>query len=641
MARYYCTPLGKVLQTILPSPIRKEGRHKEQQFVRREGTRQELIEWIKKHQMRSPKQAAILEALLPIEKGMLLTELLEQTGSSRQAVDALVKKQCITLEKIVIDRSPLLHVEYIPSKPKTLTNEQETALKRIVATIDKKTFATHLLYGITGSGKTEIYLQAIAEARKQGKNVLVLVPEISLTVPTIETFYRRFGDGIAILHHRLSPGERFDEWQRIHQGKAPIVIGARSAIFAPVPDLGLIIVDEEHEASYKQSEQAPCYHARDVAVIRGQCNQATVVLGSATPSLESYTNAKKGKYLLSTLTHRVETAKLPEVVVVDMQKEYEKAGGFTHFSQPLLDGIEERWKKGEKVILFLNRRGYHTALICPTCQSSLRCQHCDIALTYHKKDHRVTCHVCGYTLSPPPKSCHECHSDTPLAFRGAGTEQIERALHAIFPSIRTLRIDADTTRHKGSHQKLLKEFSSGKADLLIGTQMIAKGLHFPEVTLAAILNSDASLHLPDFRSAETTFQLLTQVAGRAGRGFLPGKVLLQTSLPTHSTILQGAQQDYGAFYQTETESRKLFQFPPFYQLVKFLFSSKEARIAQDEANRVRTQLIATLPSSYQLYPVIPSGHAKIKDLYRFQFLLSSPNLSSFPEALKSSSTKSS
>lgn len=625
MARYTCTPLHKVLQVFVPSVIRSDQKHKEQLYVMRAQTREKLIEMCTQIRSRAPLQAAVLEVMLQVTKGILLTELLEQSGASAQAVKALAEKGALKVDIVRIDRSPLINEEYFKSKPKQLNNEQAEALKKICHTLDQQAYETHLLYGITGSGKTEIYLQAIAYALEQGKGAIVLVPEIALTQQIIERFRSRFETAIAVLHHRLSPGERFDEWHRIREGKARIVIGARSAIFCPVENLGLIIVDEEHESSYKQSEESPYYHARDIAVMRGHFTRCAVVLGSATPSLESFHNAMIGKYTLSRLSHRAEAAaSLPSVTIVDMKREYEK--GNSNFSDALLTAIKKRIEIGEQTLLFLNRRGYHTALSCQGCGKAIKCRQCDIALTFHKGDNVLSCHLCDFTYSPPPKSCPECGATETMKFRGVGTEQIERALHVLFPQVRTIRLDADTTKHKGSHQKLLREFASGKADVLIGTQMIAKGLHFPMVTLVGVLNSDASLNIPDFRASESVFQLITQVAGRSGRGEMKGEVILQTSVPENPTIVLASKQDFDGFYAQEIAVREAFGYPPFTKLAKLTFSSEEENAALGCAEAFYAYLNGRIPSHCIIHPVVPSGYAKVKNRYRFQILLRSKQI---------------
>lgn len=633
ISRYYCAPLRDVLRILLPPSVRRVMSPKQQLFVMRGKTKEELRQLCIELRLKKPAQATLLESMLNVKKGILLSELLEHTKGSASTVKTLAKQGLLILETVEVDRSPLVGEDYFPTKPKVLNPEQAAALSKICNSLNQNRFETHLLYGVTGSGKTEVYLQAIEKALKEGKGTIMLVPEISLTAQTIERFRSRFQEKIAILHHRLSQGERNDEWHHIRSGRAKIVIGARSAIFSPIVNLGLIIVDEEHEQSYKQSEALPCYQARDVAVMRGKLTNSTVILGSATPSLESYYNAQKGKYTLSLLNKRADVASLPDVIIVDMKKEFEKAKGLTNFSDLLLTSIKKRQEKGEQSILFLNRRGYHTTLRCPECQHSIKCVHCEVPLTFHLGDNCLACHLCGYHMAPPPTECPQCRGAKPLKFRGVGTEQIERALHAIFPDIRTLRIDADTTRHKGSHQKLLRDFGTGKADVLIGTQMIAKGLHFPEVTLVGVLNSDSSLNIPDFRASETVFQLITQVAGRSGRGTAKGEVIIQTSVPDNSTIQHAAKQDYEGFYREEIAIREMFRYPPFTQMAKITFSGTEAQKTLETAQQLRQSLASHLPTYFEINPVVPCGYTKVKDHYRYQFLLRAPTLASLNSAL--------
>lgn len=634
ISRYYCSPLREIFRILLPPGVRKGMAPKEQLFVMRGKTREELRNICIDLRTKRPAQAEILEAILPVKKGILLSKLLEQTKRSRGAVNALAKQGLLILDTVRLDRSPLINEEYFLTKPKTLNHDQAAALSKIEKSLKQGIFETHLLFGVTGSGKTEVYFQAIATALQTDKGSLMLVPEISLTTQMIERFRSRFKEKIAILHHRLSQGERNDEWHHIREGKAKIVIGARSAIFSPIKNLGLIIVDEEHEQSYKQSDLCPCYQARDVAVMRGKLTKSTVVLGSATPSLESYYNAQCGKYILSTLNQRADTASLPKITIIDMRKEFEKVKSWTNFSEALLNGIEKRCKQGEQTILFLNRRGYHTVLLCQDCRLPIKCAHCDVPMTFHLGNTCLSCHLCHFQLTPPPIECPTCRGKNPLKFKGVGTEQIERALHSIFPNIRTLRVDSDTTKHKGSHQKLLRQFGTGKADVLIGTQMIAKGLHFPEVTLVGILNSDAGLNIPDFRASENVFQLVTQVAGRSGRGILPGEVIIQTTLPDNTTIQYAARQDYVGFYKEEIAIREIFRYPPFLHIAKLLFSGKNAEQTQETAQQVRQILIQSLPSQFEFNPVIPCGYTKIKDLYRYQFLMRGPTLYPLNNSLK-------
>lgn len=616
---YYAAPFGRVMQTAIPSAVRGKGRPKEQLWVERAKSRDQLIELAEELRRRAPAQANLLDTLLPHKGGILLTELLERSGGSRSSLTALIERGAVRATAIAIERSPIADQSYFRSTPKKLSAEQQVALDRITSSLSEGRFETHLLFGVTGSGKTEVYLQAIDAALKQGKGVIVLVPEISLTAQTIERFRSRFEGKIALLHHRLSAGERHDEWHRIRRGEAKIAIGARSALFSPMAELGLIIVDEEHEASYKQSEGCPCYHARDSAVVRGKLANATVILGSATPSLESRYNCTTGKYTLSTLTGRHEGAHLPKVQIVDMRRAIEQSGSYTLFSDTLLSALEQRHKAGEQALILLNRRGYHTSQWCPKCGESQRCPACDVTLTFHRSQDQLACHLCGYTLSPPPRHCSTCGFDAPMRFRGAGTEQVERAIHALLPELRTLRVDSDTTRHKGSCEQLLRQFRSGKADLLIGTQMIAKGLHFPAVTLVGVLQADACLQIPDFRSSEQLFQLATQVAGRAGRGALAGEVILQAFSPDHPTLLFAANHDYSGFYAEEIESRRLFGYPPFSHLIKVTVHSEDQEEARQAIETLHRRL--ALPQGSEALPPLPSGQPKLKNRYRFQLLL--------------------
>lgn len=630
MSDFYCTPLGDVLKCVIPSTVRNKTAAKEQLFIMRAVSREEIVEALVGIRKRAPLQAEVLDCMLKAEKGLLLTELIEKSGASRQAVAALIEKGLLAQSKMVIERSPLENAEFLPSKPKSLTDEQKRALQPIIDDLSAHSFKVHLLHGVTGSGKTEVYLQAIDHALSLGNGVIVMVPEIALTTQTIERFRSRFEGKIALIHHRLSEGERLDEWEKIRSGRAQIVIGARSAIFSPLPNLGLVIVDEEHESSYKQTDSMPAYHARDVAVMRGKFSQAVILLGSATPSLESYHNCQQGKYTLSTLTERPGNAMLPDVKLIDMKVEYEKKKGLTIFSEELLKGIEDRIKKGEQSLLFLNRRGFHTSMLCLPCGEKVKCPSCDVTLSFHKKETLLACHLCGFNRQPPT-SCPSCEAPEPLKFRGIGTEQVESALYAIFPDIRILRLDADTTKHKGSHQKLYKAFRTGKADLLIGTQMIAKGLHFPEVTLVGILNSDAALQIPDFRASETAFQLMTQVAGRAGRGVQKGEVLIQTCMPDNQVIQQASMQDVPSFIKEELEIRKLFSYPPFAHMIKVRFSGLDLAAVRDAAENMR---LALEREGAQVSPVSPCGHAKVKEQYRMHCFLKGEKISPMLHILK-------
>lgn len=621
MAYYYCCPLRKVLKTFLPPSVRGKAKVKEQLFIKLGCSANEAVSICLELRKSNPQQALVLDAILQAPKGMLLSKLIEKSGVSTAPIRSLVKKGVLIEQTTQIDRTLLMHAEYLPTKAKTLNGEQLETLDLIQESLDGNRFEVRLIHGITGSGKTEIYLQAIEHALQLKKGVIFLVPEIALTSQMIEKLKGRFQEKIAILHSKLSQGERFDAWHKMREGLIHIAIGARSAIFSPIQQLGLIIVDEEQEGSYKQTDEAPAYNARDVAVMRGKLTSASVLLGSATPSMESYNNAQKHKYKLSQLTHRADSATLPEVTIIDMKEENKQNKGFTLFSSLLINQIKQRLEVGEQVILFLNRRGYHTAQLCTDCGHTLQCPHCDVNLTFHLGDNILACHLCDYRLKPPPRICPGCKKEGSLKFKGVGTEMVERSLHALLPEVRTLRLDADTTRHKGSHELLFKQFRSGKADVLIGTQMIAKGLHFPQVTLVAVLNADGALQVPDFRASENTFQLLTQVAGRSGRGLLKGEVILQTFLPDHPIMALAKTQDYEAFFAKEIAIRELFHYPPFTHLVKLIFTGENPALVEQEATQMHQWLTQQLPPSFELLPVVPCGHAKIKNQFRFQFLL--------------------
>jgi primosomal protein N' (replication factor Y) len=630
MSRYYCCPLRKIFKLLIPSSIRGKVKPKVQLLIKAALSANALSDLCQELRRKQPTQAHVLDVVLKSPKGVLLSQLMQAADVSRSPIDALVRKKILQIEQIAMDRSTLWDQEYFQSPSKTLGHEQADALSKIKKSLEARRFETHLLHGVTGSGKTEIYLQAIEYTLSMGKGAILLVPEIALTSQTIERLRSRFKEKIAILHHRLSHGERFDSWHQIQQGKASIVVGARSALFSPLPNLGLIIVDEEHEPSYKQAEEAPTYHARDIAVLRGKISSATVLLGSATPSIESYYNSLMGKYSLSTLTTRANQAHLPQVHIIDMQREFQRAKGFTIFSDALITGIKKRVEVGEQVLLFLNRRGYHTSQKCQACAQVIQCPTCDVSLTFHLGDNLLACHLCDYRLCPPPRICPHCKAEGMLKFKGVGTELVERSLHALLPEVRTLRLDADTTRHKGSHEILFKQFRSGKADVLIGTQMIAKGLHFPAVTLVGVLNADAALSVPDFRASENTFQLITQVAGRSGRGQIAGEVIIQTHLPDHPLIKLSASANFEAFYEQEIAVRKLFHYPPFTHLAKFTFTADSLEEAKWRAQTFRTLLIQKLPASFEILPAIPCGHAKIKNQFRFQFLLKAERLGPLP-----------
>lgn len=634
MASYYSCPMHKVLKTILPSSIRNHMKEQNEWIVENLEPLAKLALYAEELHARFPKQKKLLQLLIEEGGKSPLPFLLTKAKASRSSLVSLEKKKWITLKKEVKERAPIWDDDYFISKSKPLSEEQQESLSKIQKSLSQQEFATHLLYGVTGSGKTEVYLQAIEEALRLGKGVIFLVPEVALTSQTIERIKSRFEEKIALLHYRLSEGEKRDAWHQIQSQKAKIVIGARSAIFCPVPCLGLIIVDEEHDSAYKQTGDSPSYHARDVAIVRAKFCKAVAVLGSATPSLESYQNALIGKYTLSLLTKRLGKAQMPEVHIVDMKLEYAKHKGGTLFSDKLLSGIKKRLAVGEQSLLLLNRRGYHTSQICLQCSHISSCPHCETSLTYHHQENRLSCHLCDYSI-PLSQTCPKCHSNASFKFQGAGTELVEKKLYQIFPQCRVLRMDADTTKRKGSHDKIFKQFRSGKADILVGTQMIAKGLHFPSVTLVGILNADLTLSIPDFRASESMFQLITQVSGRSGRGELPGEVVLQTFLPTQDTLKLAAEQNYEKFFAEESQIRQIFQYPPFTHLIKIALHGPVCEEVKQKAEEARKFLIERLPASFAFLPVVPAGHAKIQDQYRFQFLIKSTKVLAASAILRS------
>ncbi len=507
------------------------------------------------------------------------------------------------------------------------------------ATVEAPKPTVFLLHGVTGSGKTEVYLQAIAHTLAQGKGAIVLVPEISLTPQTVERFKARFSSGplqtlVAVLHSHLSAGERHDEWHKIRQGRARIVIGARSAIFAPVDPLGLIIVDEEHEHSYKQ-EESPRYHARDVAVVRGQMEGAVVVLGSATPSLESFYNVHKGKYALLELPSRADDKKMPVVRVVDMRAEARKQKGIPIFSQPLKEAITRRLEKKEQVILFLNRRGYSTSLQCPQCGYVAQCPNCSISLTYHRDAQKLRCHICNFEQAAPAV-CPEAKCRNPaIRYAGLGTQKVEDTLAKLFPHAAIRRMDSDALKKKEDYRRILGDFRLGKIDILVGTQMIAKGLHFPNVTLVGIIYADLSLHMPDFRAGERTFQLLTQVAGRAGRGDVEGEVFVQAFTPFHPAIQYARRHDFAGFYEQEIEFREQLKYPPLSRIALLTLRGRNEDKVKFSAEHLRRELekeLAELKDLVLAGPA-PAPLARAESHYRYQIMLRTRQMSRLSRCL--------
>lgn len=553
-------------------------------LVEAEVARQEAELMLRK----APRQASLLQ-LLAQEEPISLAEAKMRSGCSMRAIATLKKKGLISTAEVRVQREPLSRDAFPPSTPPKLTSAQDKACAEIEAGLKQaaaRKAQVYLLHGVTGSGKTEVYLNALGQTVKGGKRGIVLVPEIALTPQTIERFAYRFPGKVAVLHSKLSLGEQFDEWQQIREGAFDVVIGPRGVIFAPQPDLGLIVVDEEHEWAYKQQEQSPRYHAREVALKLAELSGAVVILGSATPDVESFYQAQKGKYRLLQLPERVAPkagSRLPEVEVVDMRREL-KTGNRSIFSRSLAKAMSRALDGGEQVILFLNRRGAATFIQCRNCGFVLRCNRCDVPLTYHSAEDELVCHQCN-RRTKVPDSCPGCGRPG-IRFLGIGTQRVMEEAKRAFPKARLLRWDKDTTGRKHSHEEILGIFRSHRADILIGTQMIAKGLDLPMVTLVGIISADTVLHLPDPRAAERTFQLLSQVGGRAGRGEWGGKVIIQTYTPDHYAIISASKHDYAAFYEREMGYRRQLGNPPFNRLASLTYSHTNPNRCQRETERV-------------------------------------------------------
>jgi primosomal protein N' (replication factor Y) len=566
------------------------------------------------HVAKTEKHLAVIEKLKASDdRTMVLSELLETLGLTESVVRTLEKKNVVSIfDREVYRDVPTLRPE--SDKRVILSPRQQAVRDSIVAALD--TGRTFLLHGVTGSGKTEVYLSVIEEVLARQREVIFLVPEIALTPMMVSRFRGRFHDRVAILHSRLSIGEKYDEWRRIIRGEASVVVGARSAVFAPFANLGMIIVDECHETTYKQDDM-PKYYALDVATRRAEANRATVVLGSATPNIETYARAKRGYFDLLELPERAMNASMPDVEVVDMKAEF-KRGNPSSFSEALKAEITLRLERREQTILLLNRRGYHTFVLCRDCGHVIGCPNCDISLTYHETDHSLRCHYCGHRQDVV-RTCPKCGSDA-LQYMGAGTQKIEAELRELFPSAKVVRMDIDTTRVKNGHERLLNEFEE-TGDILLGTQMIAKGLDYPRVTLVGIIQADGSLYRPDFRAPEKTFQLIMQVSGRSGRSDLSGKVVVQAFNPNHYAIRYAVQNDYLGFYHYEMSLRKLAKYVPFYFLAEIVLSGENVRDiflrGKDIAKTLRLKLTQ---EAIVLGPVLPQV-ARIRNRYSCQILV--------------------
>ncbi|MEG7378388.1 primosomal protein N' [Bacillus subtilis] len=580
---------------------------------------EELAKQAEELSRQAAKQQAILHFFIAEPEGVKIpaADLCKKTDASSATIKTLIQKGLLKESYEEVYRDPYQDKMFKKTEPLPLTDEQSAAFQPIRQTLDNDEHKVFLLHGVTGSGKTEIYLQSIEKVLAKGKEAIVLVPEISLTPQMVNRFKGRFGSQVAVMHSGLSIGEKYDEWRKIHRKEVRLVVGARSAIFAPFENLGMIIIDEEHESSYKQ-EEMPRYHAKEVAIKRAEHHSCPVVLGSATPTLESYARAQKGVYELLSLKHRVNQQVMPEVALVDMREEL-RNGNRSMFSVELMEQLEETIAKGEQAVLFLNKRGYSSFVMCRDCGYVPQCPHCDISMTYHRYGQRLKCHYCGHE-EPVPHTCPECASEH-IRFFGTGTQRVEEELTKVLPNARVIRMDVDTTSRKGAHEKLLSAFGEGKADILLGTQMIAKGLDFPNVTLVGVLSADTTLHIPDFRSAEKTFQLLTQVSGRAGRHEKPGRVIIQTYTPSHYSIQLTKSHDYETFYQHEMAHRREQSYPPYYYLALVTVSHEEVAKAAVTAEKIAHFLKANCGADTKILGPSASPIARIKDRYRYQCVI--------------------
>jgi primosomal protein N' (replication factor Y) len=613
-------PLKKAIrekQLTIENVVKQKGQIKEIRKVKISENPRQLATIYDQISGRAKKQKALVLWMQEhVGEIFDLDEICHEANCSTNVLQAVIEHGAAQFIHEEVYRNPFKK-EVEKTDFLTLNDEQSKALHNITQSMDQNKPETFLLHGVTGSGKTEVYLQAIQHCLQQGKEAIVLVPEISLTPQMTNRFRSRFGELVAVMHSGLSVGEKYDEWRKVHQGKVKVVVGARSAVFAPFENVGLIILDEEHEATYKQ-EDSPRYHARNVAIWRSEYYGCPVILGSATPSLESYARAKKGVYTLLTLKERALKQPLPTVEVVDMREELKK-GNRTMFSVALSEAISDRLERKEQIVLFLNRRGYSSFVLCRDCGTVLQCENCDISLTYHRSNETLKCHYCGYEQWVP-QECPQCGSDH-IRYFGTGTQKVEEELKKLFPEARVLRMDVDTTKRKGAHEEILSDFGEGKADILLGTQMIAKGLDFPNITLVGVLSADTSLHLPDFRAAERTFQLLTQVSGRAGRAERPGQVVIQTYTPEHYAIELAKEQHYEPFYEREMLMRHQAGYPPYFYIVHIQVSHEDVMMAAEYANKSAEFLRSNLSFGVSIIGPTTSSIVRLQNRYRYQCLI--------------------
>ncbi len=578
----------------------------------------ELLSQLKR---KAPRQAACMAFLQKRGGKISQRELLRSTGAQPGTILSLENQALIKVSRETVFRDYYDYIKTLPPQVFDLNQEQKQALGRIYSAIDSQIYKTFLLFGVTGSGKTQVYIEAIARTLRQGRDAIVLVPEISLTPQTVQRFRAHFQKDVAVLHSAMSAGERYDSWHKIKKGGARVVIGPRSAIFAPLENVGLIVVDEEHESSYKQSDVSPRYHARDLAIVRAQQSNAVVVLGSATPSSESFYNAQTSKYKLLQLLKRVNDVAMPAVKIIDMMKERRLSGNKGAeliFSRILVQKIKEKIALNEQIILLLNRRGFSSYIKCHDCGFVEVCNNCNISLTYHLSGRRLRCHYCGFSKKAPPV-CPKC-SGLDIIFKGLGTQQVEEQLKTGFPDARLVRMDRDTTSRKRAHDKILSDFGAGKYNILLGTQMVAKGLDFSRVTLVGVINGDVGMLVPDFRASERTFQLLTQVAGRAGRKDLTGEVVIQTYSPDNFCLLCAQTHDFMRFYSGEIDERRGLHYPPFGRLICLHFRGEDENKVRQAAGAF-ADILQGMRGSLQILGPSPSPIDKIQNNYRYQILI--------------------
>jgi primosomal protein N' (replication factor Y) len=638
IADYYLCDWASVLDTVVPAGVRDQA-----------GTRLTTLLSVDPDAMKqvgdpqaklklSAKQIEILRVLVRSKTPMSPIDLARAANCSSGPISTLRRKGLIRAKTGRIATLQPEEIAIARDENLTLNADQTYALQTVLDALNAKEHQTILMHGVTGSGKTEVYIQAIQEVVRFKRQAIVLVPEISLTPQTVERFRRRFGE-VAVLHSHLSDAERHWHWQRIAKGEVSVVVGARSAIFAPTPNLGLIVLDEEHESSFKQ-DKAPRYHARDVAIARAAAENIPLVLGSATPSLESWHRAKTGEFKLVPLPRRVLDRPLPMVGTIDLRGQ-KQSGGLSHgaISRQMKAAVKEALDEGGQVILLLNRRGFSTHIQCPACGHVVRCPHCDIALTHHRTEESAVCHYCDF-VQPAPTKCPACDF-IGIRYSGLGTQRLEAEIRARFPDVTTLRMDTDTMKAHGSHEKALSAFRSGKVRILLGTQMIAKGLDFPNVTLVGVINADTALHLPDFRAAERTFHLVTQVAGRTGRGEKGGRVLVQTFSPDHPAIVAAVHHDYAGFAKGELPMRQMLRYPPFASMVRLVIRGPVEAVALEFANTIAQRIslgIQARKVEARILGPAPCPFARLKGLYRYQLQVQSTDGESLRAAIQEATT---